>query len=97
MCQQCVDAVGKYFPDLKGKDVADLLMECTSFPMGEPDQIRAQLAELRAKTDGTLDGAKAVAYYTGMDRAMMNYRTKYSPYPEWTRVCLTKVYSEAKS
>ena len=61
MCQTCVDAVRKYYPDLPEENYCDLLMGATCFPFGTPSKIAGQLARLRKKTDGSLQAALAFA------------------------------------
>ena len=48
MCEKCLEAAKKYFPDLADKDIGDLLMEHTSFPFGTPERIEQELKELLA-------------------------------------------------
>ena len=61
MCQKCIDAVKKHYPDLPEKDWGDLLMSATAFPFGDPETIERQLAEAKANSDGTMEGAIAYA------------------------------------
>jgi hypothetical protein len=73
MCQKCVDAVKRYYPDLPESDYGTLLLGATAFPFGGPDIIEKQLAEVLAASDGTLDGALAYAERE-MDKAMAEGR-----------------------
>lgn len=61
MCEKCVEAVRKYFPNLSQEDYGELLMGATCFPFGPPEMVEAQLKELQEKTDGSLLGALAFA------------------------------------
>ena len=61
MCQKCVDAVQKYYPNLPEEDWSRLLWGATAFPMGDAEQIEEQLAELIENTDGSLESALAYA------------------------------------
>ena len=49
MCQHCVDALQKNFPDLPEKDAVALLWEFTSFPFGSHEQVQQELVELAAQ------------------------------------------------
>ena len=57
MCQQCVDVVTSHYGHLSAEDRAELLWSATCFPFGSPDQLEAQLIEMKAETDGTLEAA----------------------------------------
>lgn len=46
MCQKCVDAMQKHFPEVPGDLMYDFLMEETAFPFACGDAIEKQLAEL---------------------------------------------------
>ena len=61
MCQQCADLMNRFYPHLNDEDKMDLLMSATAFPFGFPDTLEKQLRQLRRRTDGSLDGAKAYA------------------------------------
>ncbi len=73
MCEKCVAAVQKYYPDLPEEDWSDLLWGATAFPMGSPEQIEEQLAEAKDNTDGTLEGALSYADKK-MSEAMTTHR-----------------------
>ena len=49
MCQQCLDALNKHFPNLPEEEAGDLLISQTAFPMGSAIQIERQIAELANK------------------------------------------------
>ena len=61
MCEKCVEAATRYFPNLSEHEIGELLMGATAFPFGDAEYIEKQLAELKEKTDGTLDGALTYA------------------------------------
>ena len=67
MCKRCALAVAKYYPHLSDTDRGELLMSATAFPFADPKYLIRQLRELRAKTDGTLEGAIGFAH-AEMDR-----------------------------
>jgi hypothetical protein len=48
MCQKCVDAMKKYFPEIHEDQYGDILMNYTSFPFGDAEQIEAQVKHLLA-------------------------------------------------
>lgn len=75
MCQKCIDAVKKHYPNLPKKDYGELLMSATAFPFGQPEYIEKQLKELKRKTDGTLDGAIAYTHQQ-LHRAMAKIRKR---------------------
>lgn len=60
MCKACVKAVEDYFPDCPPKEYGDFLMSTTSFPAGQPSQIRMQLKE--AKDAGCKTYKDAIIY-----------------------------------
>lgn len=51
MCKRCVDSVTAAFPNIPDDQVGDFLLSCTAFPLGEPETVERQVAELRQKTD----------------------------------------------
>ncbi len=61
MCQICVDKVRELFPGLEEKKLGAVLMDCTCFPFGDPEQVLAQLKPMakrynnRKKTPGWQD------------------------------------------
>ncbi len=57
MCQQCLNLIEKYYPDLPEEHYATLLMNATAFPFCPPEYLEKQLQELCENTDGTLKGA----------------------------------------
>lgn len=76
MCDQCALAVEWHYPDLTDEERGELLMSATCFPFGSPEQIEAQLVELKEKTDGTLLGALGFADME-LDRQMTEYYAKH--------------------
>ena len=75
MCQECDNLMAKYYPHLSESERGALLMGTTCFPFGGPDLIEPQLIELRANTDGSLEGALAYAEEQ-MDKAMAEHASK---------------------
>jgi len=74
MCQKCVDAVKKYFPNLRKKDYGELLMSATAFPFGSAAYVEGQLKQLAHKSDGILG---AIAYaHKQLDEQMTKWRRK---------------------
>ena len=65
MCKGCQDLMNRFYPHLSDDDKMDLLMSATCFPFGGPEELEPQLRELRRRTDGSLNAAKAFA-----DRSM---------------------------
>lgn len=61
MCQRCVDAVRKYYPQVSDEDMGDFLMAATAFPAGGSDLIERQLKEAKEATDGSVEAACAFA------------------------------------
>ena len=63
MCQKCVDAARRYFPRVRKRDMGELLISCTSYPMGCGDDIARQLRNLsrRKACNGTLHSAMVIA------------------------------------
>ncbi len=51
MCQQCLDAVNKYFPGISGKDKNALLWGSTAFPFAHGEYVTQQLSTLRSQID----------------------------------------------
>lgn len=54
MCQECVDLVRKYYPELPDEKYGDFLMSATCFPFGKPADIEKQFIEYKEKTDGSV-------------------------------------------
>lgn len=53
MCQRCVDAVKKYFPDCPVKEYGNFLLEATPFPCGTAQDTETALRrhkQARCKT-----------------------------------------------
>jgi hypothetical protein len=61
MCQLCVDAARRHYPELPDDEIGALLMGATAFPFASPEHVEKQLLEMRAKTDGSLGAALALA------------------------------------
>ena len=61
MCNKCVKAVRREFPNVKESEYGDLLMSCTCFPFGSAETIASQLHDLALRTDGSLESAKIIA------------------------------------
>ncbi len=61
MCQQCVDAVKKYWPDLPDDRYGDLLMSATSFPFGDADRVEREVREMAEQSGCDLGKAVAIA------------------------------------
>ena len=59
MCQECVNALNMYYPHLTDKEKMELLWGATCFPAGSGTDVVTQIAELRSKTDGSLEMALA--------------------------------------
>jgi hypothetical protein len=51
MCAKCFEAARSIFPGVPEGEVGNFLMNCTAFPLAEPEYIEKQLKELRAKTN----------------------------------------------
>jgi hypothetical protein len=77
MCEKCVEAVKKWYPELPEDQWDDLLMDATCFPFGSPEMVEKQLKELREKTDGTLGGAIIFANEE-MDKEYRQYKDSES-------------------
>lgn len=77
MCQQCLEAVQRYYPHLNEEEQCELLMSATCFPFGDADMVERQLIELREKTNGTLGAALAFAE-AELYRAMTEFHEKQS-------------------
>ncbi len=61
MCQLCLDACKKYWPDLNDEDRSTLLMGATAFPFGCGEGIAAQLKDMAEKSGCDLGKALAIA------------------------------------
>lgn len=49
MCQHCVDLTRQYLPDISERDMSDLLMSCTCFPFGGPENLEPQLRAIATR------------------------------------------------
>lgn len=75
MCQKCVDAAKRHYPQLNDREIGILLFEATCFPFGSPEQVEEQLVSLKAKTDGSLGAALQLADEE-TDMAMRDFRSR---------------------
>ena len=46
MCEKCIEALNRYFPNLSEKEAGDLLWNETTFPFGTAERIVKQLQDL---------------------------------------------------
>lgn len=69
MCEACLDAVARWLPKIAAEDRREVLIGATAYPIASHNYIERQLAELAAKTDGTLGGCIAFAE-SELDRAL---------------------------
>jgi hypothetical protein len=87
MCEKCVEAVKRWYPELPENQWSGLLLGATCFPFGGPEQVEEQLKELREKTDGTLRGALKFAddeMCAEMDR-YQDRRIRLLAYKKWEK------------
>ena len=61
MCQRCIDAVKRHWPDLPEVDYHRLLWNCTAFPVAPPEVIEQQVREMAEKSGCDLDKAIVIA------------------------------------
>ena len=61
MCQQCLDACRKYWPDLNDRDRSTLLMGATPYPFGCGRETAARLKDMAEKSGCDLGVALAIA------------------------------------
>lgn len=61
MCQQCVDALKKFWPNLPENRWMDLLMGATSFPAGCGEQVAKDLEEMAIKSGQDIEKAFTIA------------------------------------
>ena len=61
MCQKCIDAVKKFWPDLPENQYSDLLWNITCFPFGDHNDVLSQVKEMAEKSGCNLDKAMAIA------------------------------------
>ena len=65
MCQRCVDALKRVFPNASEKEGGEILMSFTAFPFGGPGEVERQLHTARkAFTQG-----RKLCMYCGRARA----------------------------
>lgn len=69
MCQQCWDAVKKYWPDLPESDYHDLLWNTTAFPFADPETTRKQVQDMAERSGQNLHAAFTLAV-EDLDRDM---------------------------
>ena len=72
MCQLCVDAVRRYFPDVPDDDYGDFLMTATAFPCAGGEHVAKQLEEMAEKSGGDWRRAMAIADEE-MEAAMLDF------------------------
>jgi hypothetical protein len=60
MCEKCIEALNRYFPNLSEKEAGDLLWNETTFPFGTAERIVKQLQDLanRAASCQATEGAE---------------------------------------
>jgi hypothetical protein len=88
MCEKCVKAVDKYFPDCPLEFYGDFLITSTAFPAGSPETIEAQLKELKDAGCATWQEATNLASDNAL-KAMSNNKEK-SQSPRRKRVVDSK-------
>ena len=69
MCQTCVDAIKRYWPDLPEAQWGDLLMSATCWPFGDGAQVAAMVKQKAAQSGCDLQRAIGIAC-DEMDAAM---------------------------
>lgn len=60
MCQLCLDACNKYWPDLNNEERSTLLMGATSFPFASGEDTAAQLKDIAERSGCDLNKALAI-------------------------------------
>ena len=75
MCQKCIDAAKRHYPDFSDEEVGALLMNATCFPFGSPELVERQIIEVRQNTDGSLQSAIDFAHEE-LDREMNKFRSQ---------------------
>ena len=73
MCEQCLAAIKKYYPDLPESDYGELLISATAFPFGHGETVERQLKETSEATDGSLEQAIGYAEMK-MDEEYKKYK-----------------------
>ncbi len=61
MCQKCLDAVKRYWPDLPKEDYGELLFSCTAFPFADLETTKQQIREMAEKSGRDLLKAMVIA------------------------------------
>jgi hypothetical protein len=75
MCEQCLAAIKKYYPDLPESDYGVLLMNATAYPFGCGKTVERQLKETSEATDGSL--GQAIGYAERkMDEEWKKYKSR---------------------
>ena len=73
MCEQCLAAIKKYYPNLPESDYGELLTSATAFPFGHGETVERQLKEASEATDGSLMQALGYAEMK-MDEEYKKYK-----------------------
>jgi len=61
MCEKCVAAVKKYWPNLPEEKYPELLWNATCFPFGDHEMVARQVKEMAIEAKHDLDRALAIA------------------------------------
>ena len=75
MCQRCVEAVKRYWPDLPQGDYGRLLWNCTAFPVAMPETIEQQVRDMAERSGCDLGKAIQIADQE-LDEAMKHARAE---------------------
>jgi len=51
MCQQCVDACRRHFPEISDQEIGNFLFGFTAFPFADPEHLEKQLAAMARRRD----------------------------------------------
>lgn len=57
MCQICVDAVKRHYPDVPDEEYGRFLMGTTCYPFGDGRLVEEQLVTAKRNTDGSIQAA----------------------------------------
>ena len=60
MCQRCVEAVKRYWPDLPQGDYGRLLWSCTAFPAAKPETVEQQVRDMAERSGCDLGKAMKI-------------------------------------
>lgn len=61
MCQKCLDAVKRWWPDLPKEQYGEMLWSVTCFPFGGAEQIESQIKDMAERSGCDLRAAMAIA------------------------------------